>query len=161
MINSYSLTIKLISHCTSSLPLGSELDSSRDEWETDAGDRVYVPTPERYIKGKVRSISLPQTICFLQLSQLEAFVESINNVRMCKTPGCSGNLCPIHVKMAGLGGAINISYACNGCASKCVSLKLLPNTCIPGLARLASVCKLRLFYQGALTVHTIKPYSMP
>ena len=42
----------------------------------------------------------------------------MNQIRCCATPGCKGALCPIHVKSLGLGGALSITYACNGCASQ-------------------------------------------
>ena len=59
-------------------------------------------------RGKLDGIVLPNQTAFVQLSQLDKFVESINGIRGCKTPGCDGNLVPISVKSVGLGGGISV-----------------------------------------------------
>ena len=74
----------------------------------------YVPSP---IKGRVSSIVLPNAMCLMELSQLDKFIEQVNCCRGCKTPGCVGNLVPVHVNSVGNGGSLVIKYACNGCAS--------------------------------------------
>ena len=63
-------------------------------------------------------IVMPNEIGFMELSQLEKFVDSINRIRGCKTSKCDGNLVPICVKSVGLGGGISICFGCNGCRSK-------------------------------------------
>ena len=54
----------------------------------------------------------------MDLKQLNKFIKQVNQIHCCATPGCKGALCPIHVKSLRLGGALSITYACNGCASQ-------------------------------------------
>ena len=61
-------------------------------------------------------IVLPNQVSFMELSQLETFVDSINKIRGCKTSKCDGNLVPIFVRS--VGGGIHIRFGCNGCRSK-------------------------------------------
>ena len=46
------------------------------------------------------------------------FVDVVNKIRSCTTPGCKGNLAPVGVKCLGLGGGLAVSYSCDGCALK-------------------------------------------
>ena len=50
------------------------------------------------------------------MTQLEIF---INAIRGCKPHGCEGELVNFHVRSNGLGGALVVTFACNGCG-KCV-----------------------------------------
>ena len=61
-------------------------------------------------------IVMPNQICFMELSQLEKFVDSVNKTRGCKTSKCEGNLVPICVKSVGL--VVVVFIGCNGCRSK-------------------------------------------
>ena len=54
----------------------------------------------------------------MDFTQLDKFMKQVNEMRVCATPGCNGNLTPINVKSIGLGGAVSISYVCNGCGSR-------------------------------------------
>ena len=63
-------------------------------------------------------IVLPNQVSFMDLSQLETFVDSINKIRGCKTSKCDGNFVPIIVGSVGLGGGIHICFECNGGRSK-------------------------------------------
>ncbi len=54
----------------------------------------------------------------MTLPQLEKIVQSVNTIRGCKTPICAGALVPVAVKSRGLGGALSITFTCNGCASQ-------------------------------------------
>ena len=38
---------------------------------------------------------IPNRVVFVKLSQIGVFVDSINKIRGCKTPGCDGNLVPV------------------------------------------------------------------
>ena len=58
--------------------------------------------------------------------QLDQFVQQINAVRGCNTPGCNGILCPTSLKSKGLGGAVSVFYVCNGCALKSVHFESSP-----------------------------------
>ena len=78
-------------------------------------DPLYVPPYECVVKTRVSPIDLPRKVSFVDLLQLQRFVDSINAVRGCRTPTCKGALVPVHVKSVGLGGSISISYSCAGC----------------------------------------------
>ena len=53
-------------------------------------DSEYVPTPERPVTLKVSRTDLPNEVAFMEVYQLEKFVESINKIRRCITPHCVG-----------------------------------------------------------------------
>ena len=101
---------------TNESDVGEESTDVFGDSESDVGvidnDSVYIPTPECPIQIKVSRVDLPNKVAFMEVSQLEKFVESINKIQGCKTP-------PVKVTSSGLGGAISISYACSKCASKC------------------------------------------
>ena len=77
-------------------------DESTDEcWDSESAvsgsdtDSEYVPTPERPerpVTLKVSRTDLPNEVAFMEVSQLEKFVESINKIRRCITPHCVGEL---------------------------------------------------------------------
>ena len=46
---------------------------------------------------------------------LEKFVRQINDIKACITPGCSGKLVPVSITNKGLGGALSVTYVCDGC----------------------------------------------
>ena len=82
-------------------------------------DSLYIPTPERMVREKIKNTSIvPLNVCFMDLRQLDKFMKQLNEVRVCATPGCKGKLTPVHVKSAGLGGAVSIGYNCTGCVSQ-------------------------------------------
>jgi hypothetical protein len=95
-----------------------ETDSLNVTVESNDGS-LYIPTPQRKVRERIESMSIiPSNICFMDLKQLDKFIKQVNQIRYRATPGCKGALCPIHVKNVGLGGALSITYACNGCASQ-------------------------------------------
>ena len=106
-------------------------DNRDDESELDvsfvsqsADDSLYLPTPERMVKDSIRGIAIvPKKVCFVDLTQLDKFMKQLNQMRNCATPGCKGELTPVHVKSAGLGGAVSIGYTCNGCVSQTALLE--------------------------------------
>ena len=54
----------------------------------------------------------------IELSQSGNYINTVNKIRSCTTPGCKGNLAPVAVKCRGLGGAITVRYSCDGCNLK-------------------------------------------
>ena len=60
-------------------------------------DSLYIPTPERPLPLKASCVDLPHKMVFMDLSQLDQFVDTINKLRGCKTPRCDGALIPINV----------------------------------------------------------------
>ena len=91
--------------------------STSEDSSFESCGNEYVPSPKHPIKGRVSSIVLPNAMCLIELSQLYKFIEQVNCCRGCKTPGCAGNLVPVHVNSVGNGGGLVIKYACNDCAS--------------------------------------------
>ena len=108
-----------------------------DDWDEESSatgsdgvngeDSEYISTPTCTVQTKVKpcpvrrmvsSITLPNQVGFITLSQLERFVQSVNTIRGCKTPNCAGALVPVAVKSSGLGGALSIIFVCYGCASQ-------------------------------------------
>ena len=80
---------------------------------------LYVPTPQRKVRESIQNKAIvPSNICFMDLNQLDKFIKQVNQIRCCTTPGCKGALSPINVKSVRLGGAISVTYACNGCANQ-------------------------------------------
>ena len=77
---------------------------------------LYIPTPEHH--GKARPMDLPNKLGFLALPPVGRFLEMVNNIRGCKTPGCTGKLVPISVDSQGLGGSFSIIRYCDGCSLK-------------------------------------------
>ena len=75
------------------------------ESESNANDSLYIPTPIR--EEKTHLINLPNKMGFIALPQLGKFLEMMNEIRGCKTPGCKGNLVPVHVHSQGLGGTFS------------------------------------------------------
>ena len=63
----------------------------------------------------------------MKLSQIGVFVDSINNIRGCKTPGCDGNLVPVAVKSTGMGGGLSVCFGCDGCKVKLASFTRYEN----------------------------------
>ena len=95
-----------------------ETDSLNVTVESNDGS-LYVPTPQRKVRNRIKNIEIvPSNVCFMDLIQLDKFIKQVNQIRCCATPGCKGALSPINVKSEGLGGAVSITYACNGCASE-------------------------------------------
>ena len=78
-------------------------------------DSLYVPTLERSLK-KLNPVAIPKKVFMVSFEQLNLFVETINSVRCCVTPGCKGILVPLSLQSKGLGGTVNVSYVCNGCS---------------------------------------------
>ena len=81
-------------------------------------DSLYMPTPQCALKANLGSVAMPHKLCFVDLVQVDQFVQQMNKIRSCNTPGCMGSLVPVSVRYSGLGGAVSMSYGCDGCASK-------------------------------------------
>ena len=79
-----------------------------------------MPTTQRQVLKNISLISAQSDkLGFIVTTQLEIFINNINAIRGCKTPGCDGKLVNSHVRSNGLGGALVVTFACNGCG-KCV-----------------------------------------
>ena len=112
---------RLLSYTSTSVVSSVQSNSSSDTLSVfiDDGPESQGVAPSAPKKRKIPvGIVMPSQLGFMELSKLEKFVDSINNIRGCKTSKCEGNLVPICVKSVGLGGSIHIRFGCNGCRSK-------------------------------------------
>ena len=64
------------------------------------------------------SVVISNRVVFVKLSQIGVFVDSINNIRGCKSLGCVGNLVPVAVKSTGMGRGLSVCFGCDGCKVK-------------------------------------------
>ena len=82
-----------------------------------AADSIHLSTPPPPCRRSrtIKTISVPQKVCFMDLTQLDKFIKQLNGMRMCATQGCKGELTPVKVSTLGLGGAVSVKYNCNGC----------------------------------------------
>ena len=70
-----------------------------------ADDSVHLATPPPPFRCSrtIQPVSVPQKVCFMDLTQLDKFIKQLNSMRMCATEGCKGEL------------TVSIKYKCNGC----------------------------------------------
>ena len=85
----------------------SDLDVS-----IESSQSIYIPTPQKNLWAHRISfdVPVPNKVCFIELKQLNSFVQQLNTCRRCVTPGCSGDLFPFSVKTSGLGGVVTITF---------------------------------------------------
>ena len=100
----------------------THLNTSLESYSAD--DSLYLPTPERMVRDSRNNPAIvPSNVCFMDLTQLDKFMKQVNEMRVCATLGCKGKLTPVRVKSVGQGGAVSISYVCNGCGSRTALLE--------------------------------------
>ena len=95
------------------------LDSSSSETDPeDSDESEYLPTPQKLMKcypvEKCPEAS-ERKLCFLDTDALQVFIDQVNSSRTCVTPGCKGNWVPVVITSKGLGGALSVTYRCDGC----------------------------------------------
>ena len=61
---------------------------------------------------------LPKQICFTDLTQFDKFMEEMNKIHQCCSPGSSGNFAHVSVQTKGLEVAVTVDYAYDGCANQ-------------------------------------------
>ena len=83
----------------------------------DSDDSDYILTPLRPKLGRPSRVPIrvPHHCIFLDLKQIEKFVEHLNHMRGCKTSGCKGRLVPLEAVTRGMVGTATVSYMCDGC----------------------------------------------
>ena len=82
-------------------------------------------------------MSIPKKLCFVDVTCPQNFIDQVNEIRRCTTPGCDGKIVPTEVKSLGLGGAISIYYACNGCVMKFAEFESSPK--FSGIGRMTEI----------------------
>ena len=60
-----------------------------------SSDSLYLPTPQKLAKQSLPVVPMPKKICFVDLTSLGNFIEQLNRIRKCATPGCNGNIVPM------------------------------------------------------------------
>ena len=120
-----SVSISRLGVPSREIAVGTCYEESSDEWldsesNSSGNDPLYIPTPECQVEERVRvsPVDLPRKVGFIDLLQLQRFIDAINASRGCRTPMCTGALVPVYVKSVGLGGALSISFSCDGCGLK-------------------------------------------
>ena len=94
---------------------------------------LFLPTPEKRAKQSLTAVSIPKKLCFVDITSLQNFINQVNEIRRCATPGCDGT----EVKTIGLGGAISIFYACNGCVTKFAEFESSPK--FSGIGKMSEI----------------------
>ena len=84
-----------------------------------ADDSIHLstPPPQFICNHTLQAVSVPQKVCFMDLTQLDKFIKQLNSMRMCATQGCMGER-TVKVSTFGLEGAVSIKYNYNGCGKQ-------------------------------------------
>ena len=113
---------------------GSVVMTSEEEGEFsdmdvsfESSQSLYIPTPQKNLWAHRVSLKVPlqDKVAFVELKQLDYFVQQMNACWRCATPGCSGDLVPSSVKTSGLGGAVSITFSAMVAFGITFSLKAL------------------------------------
>ena len=84
-------------------------------FNSNLDDSLYISTPEKKIRlENYETQRADNKVCLMETKQLSSFIEQINTIRKCTTPGCKGNLQMLMGKSKGLGGSMIISFELNG-----------------------------------------------
>ena len=52
-----------------------------------ADDSASLPPPPPLIRRTIEAVTIPRKVCFMDLTQLDKFIEQLNHIRACVTPG--------------------------------------------------------------------------
>ena len=73
----------------------SDSESGDDLYDIDtsfvsevSSGSLYLPTPQKLAKQNLPVVPMPKNICFMDLTSLGNFIEQLNQIRKCTTPGC-------------------------------------------------------------------------
>lgn len=117
--------------------------------QSDNGS-LYMPTPQKKFKDVLRAIKVPKRICFTNLTQLDEFVQKMNTIRRCNTPGSPGRLVAVQIDSKGQGGAISVRYCCNGCASKAAVFEASPKCALSDKAEIGLAVQVAFVVGGCM-----------
>ena len=105
------------------------LSSDNETVSTDSNDvslsgsdSSWVLSPEQLARH-VSPVPCRDRVAVMEMADIERLMTAVSKIRGCKTPGCEGSLVPVQVKSTGLGGALCISFACDGCSKQRVTLR--------------------------------------
>ena len=119
MTTSPSTSVDMSSHIA--------IDDSFDAEELDTSFSsvcsVFAPGSRQDIRTKLHGnqLTVNRVLYLGESTQITDLISQINSTCLCKTTGCSGQLVPYELKSAGLGGALEIKYICNGCWDRTLS----------------------------------------
>ena len=100
---------------------------SEDEYVSPSSSSDYLPTPEKRLRlAQVESVNLGMGMFVCLTSQVASFIDQMNQNMSCRTQGCNGTFVPIRAISEGLGGAIKIVIACNGCKIRTLTFDSSP-----------------------------------
>ena len=85
-----------------------------------SSESEYFPTPEKrwhvtIMQQPVEPASLGRRMFVCLSSHVSKFLNQANANMVCHTPGCNGVYVPVRIVCKGLGGALKVEIACNGC----------------------------------------------
>jgi len=93
-----------------------ELSPSNTDSLSDASSTEYCPTPMK--KQRLSSVDLGNSLFVCQTTQLQSFIDNINDTCLCYTPDCTGKLVPVSLRHIGLGGSVVIQFSCTACSER-------------------------------------------
>ena len=105
-----------------SSPVDSVNDSFEENLESSFSSAcsVYAPGCIQELKAK-NPLTVDNFLYVGESTQIHDLITQINSTCLCKTTGCAGKLVPYEIRSAGLGGALEIKYVCNGCWDRTLS----------------------------------------
>ena len=59
---------------------------------------LYLPTPQKLAKQSLPIVPMPKKFYFIDLTSLSNFIEQLNQIRKCTTPGCDGKIEPMSIE---------------------------------------------------------------
>lgn len=95
-------------------------NSISSECQSEESSSEYCPTPLK--KARFHSVSLENSLFICQTSQIQSFIDQINETSMCYTPHWTGKLVPVDIKQAGLGESAVIKFSCSQCTERMLNL---------------------------------------
>ena len=92
--------------------------------DSEGESSEYLPTPVKKVclSKNVSPIELGNSVFLCQTTQLQAFIDQVNETTLCYSPQCTGKLVPVNIKHVGLGGSVMVKFSCTGCAERMLNL---------------------------------------
>ena len=92
--------------------------------DSEGESSEYLPTPVKKVclSKNVSPNELGNSVFLCQTTQLQAFIDQVNETTLCYSPQCTGKLVPVNIKHVGLGGSVTVKFSCTGCAERMLNL---------------------------------------
>ena len=98
------------------------VSTDSDDVSLSGSDSSWVLSPE-LLARHVSPVPCRDRVAFMERADIERLMTAVSKRRGCKTTGCEGSLVPVQVKSTGLGGALCVSFVCDGCSKQRVTLR--------------------------------------